>query len=150
MICLVPFDEDSQVTPLPCDIRHYFHTACIEQWLMVNAMCPLCKTPVTLEEISRVAEMYQRKLVQHEKCCSDHSSHKHKSRQNYAANHSGSTSSYKTGSQLSKDCTSHQMAGSCVLNQTLLSDNRADLRVHSDLEMTMQPNRASKTLIPRS
>ena len=30
LICLVNFDEDSMVTPLPCDIRHYFHTACIE------------------------------------------------------------------------------------------------------------------------
>ena len=36
MICLVNFDEDSLVTPLPCDIRHYFHTDCIEQWLMIN------------------------------------------------------------------------------------------------------------------
>ena len=48
MICLVDFDEDSLVTPLPCDIRHYFHTTCIEQWLMVNASCPLCKSPVTI------------------------------------------------------------------------------------------------------
>ena len=30
MICLVNFTEESLVTPLPCDIRHYFHTACIE------------------------------------------------------------------------------------------------------------------------
>ena len=71
MICLVNFDEDALVTPLPCDIRHYFHTACIEQWLLINASCPLCKTSVTLEEIDRVAQMYQRKLNQHEKCCSD-------------------------------------------------------------------------------
>ena len=62
LICLVTFDEESMVTPLPCDIRHYFHTTCIEQWLMVNASCPLCKSRVTLEEINRVAQMYQSKL----------------------------------------------------------------------------------------
>ena len=56
-------DEESMVTPLPCDIRHYFHTACIEQWLMINASCPLCKSAVTPEEIERVAIMYRKKLV---------------------------------------------------------------------------------------
>ena len=55
MICLLNFDEDSLVTPLPCDIRHYFHTTCIEQWLAINASCPLCKSPVTIQEIERVA-----------------------------------------------------------------------------------------------
>mmetsp|Transcript_11579 Transcript_11579/g.15676 ORF Transcript_11579/g.15676 Transcript_11579/m.15676 type:complete len:121 (+) Transcript_11579:638-1000(+) len=54
MICLVNFDEDALVTPLPCDIRHYFHTGCIEQWLVLNPSCPLCKSPVTVEEIERV------------------------------------------------------------------------------------------------
>ena len=55
LICLINFDENSLVTPLPCDIRHYFHTQCIEQWLIINARCPLCKSAVTLQEIERVA-----------------------------------------------------------------------------------------------
>lgn len=58
------FYEDSMVTPLPCDIRHYFHTECIEEWLSYNKCCPLCKTPVTLEEIERVAKMYALKIQQ--------------------------------------------------------------------------------------
>jgi hypothetical protein len=29
VICLEDFKEDSEVTPLPCDMRHYFHTECI-------------------------------------------------------------------------------------------------------------------------
>ena len=62
MICLINFNEDSLVTPLPCDIRHYFHTDCIEQWLMINSSCPLCKAVVTTEEIERVADMYMLKL----------------------------------------------------------------------------------------
>ena len=62
MICLLNFTEDDMVTPLPCDIRHYYHTKCIEEWLLINACCPLCKTEVTQEEIARVASLYQRKL----------------------------------------------------------------------------------------
>ena len=73
MICLVNFDEDSMVTPLPCDIRHYFHTNCIEQWLEINPLCPLCKSPVTPEEIERVASLYQKMLDHHDFCCSEHS-----------------------------------------------------------------------------
>lgn len=73
MICLVNFDEDSIVTPLPCDIRHYYHTNCIEQWLLINACCPLCKTEVTMAEIERVAKLYHRKLEQHSRCCSNKS-----------------------------------------------------------------------------
>lgn len=31
-ICLMSFGDNDDVTPLPCDIRHYFHTSCIEDW----------------------------------------------------------------------------------------------------------------------
>ena len=110
MICLINFDEDSLVTPLPCDIRHYFHTGCIEQWLVINAMCPLCKTPVTVEEIDRVAQMYKRKLDQHEKCCSEHNS---------KAGGGRETSSYD-----SRDLNNSQFkSGSNYYNKTLLGIN---------------------------
>ena len=58
-ICLVDYDEDCQVTPLPCDIRHYYHTECIELWLATKTVCPLCQTPVTPEAIEEVAQKYQ-------------------------------------------------------------------------------------------
>lgn len=32
IICMEKFDDNSQVTPLPCDVRHYFHTHCIQDW----------------------------------------------------------------------------------------------------------------------
>lgn len=32
-ICLGSFESNELVTPLSCDIRHYFHSACIEEWM---------------------------------------------------------------------------------------------------------------------
>lgn len=32
VICLLAFSDTDTVTPLPCDKRHYFHSACIEEW----------------------------------------------------------------------------------------------------------------------
>lgn len=43
-----PNDETIQ---LPCDHRHFFHADCIENWLKKNNSCPMCKKPVTMEDI---------------------------------------------------------------------------------------------------
>ena len=48
-ICLLDFEESDHVTPLPCDSRHYFHTACIKQWANQKLHCPLCQQPFTRE-----------------------------------------------------------------------------------------------------
>ena len=165
MICLIDFDEDSLVTPLPCDIRHYFHTTCIEQWLMVNASCPLCKSPVTLQEIERVAQMYQHKLNLHDKCCSEHNfSEKSEKNQNFV--NEALSSSYKSGTA-SKTCPSHYAVGSHFYNQTLLnsgdenSESRRSTGSHrlintrsakmarldsGQLEMSMQPSSQLKVI----
>ncbi|KAJ8598454.1 hypothetical protein CTAYLR_006857 [Chrysophaeum taylorii] len=39
-ICRVEFEPDDQLRILPC--RHAEHAECIEQWLLLNRMCPLC------------------------------------------------------------------------------------------------------------
>ena len=55
-ICFVEFEQDAQITPLSCDIKHYFHTECIEQWIKVKNECPLCRAeirPRDLEEFQR-------------------------------------------------------------------------------------------------
>ena len=41
------------ITPLPCDVRHYFHTECIENWYNQQGReyCPLCKEEFTLEQV---------------------------------------------------------------------------------------------------
>ena len=51
VICLGEYDRDSMVTVLPCDVRHYFHANCIEEWSSRNNTCPLCKAPFTIESI---------------------------------------------------------------------------------------------------
>ena len=53
VICSVEFNAEAQVTPLPCNVNHYFHTACISKWLETNQNCPLCRQAVTVEELER-------------------------------------------------------------------------------------------------
>ena len=42
VICQKEFEPDDEVTPLPCNERHYFHTVCIDNWLQDNLKCPIC------------------------------------------------------------------------------------------------------------
>lgn len=58
-ICLGPFEEDTLVTPLSCDIRHCFHSQCIERWMELKNECPLCKKhidPKSLMEFNKQLE----------------------------------------------------------------------------------------------
>lgn len=32
-ICYEEYKGDDDVTPLSCDPKHYYHTACIERWI---------------------------------------------------------------------------------------------------------------------
>mmetsp|Transcript_23165 Transcript_23165/g.16472 ORF Transcript_23165/g.16472 Transcript_23165/m.16472 type:complete len:99 (+) Transcript_23165:1060-1356(+) len=45
-ICMLEFEDDSEVTPLSCDIRHFFHYECIEPWMKVKNECPMCREVV--------------------------------------------------------------------------------------------------------
>ncbi|KAI4372366.1 hypothetical protein MLD38_010607 [Melastoma candidum] len=40
-ICLCAYEEGSELRQLPCG--HHFHSNCIDKWLFINAICPLCK-----------------------------------------------------------------------------------------------------------
>lgn len=42
-ICLEGFVEHENVTNLPCDLKHCFHTECIKKWLEKQNSCPLCQ-----------------------------------------------------------------------------------------------------------
>ena len=55
-ICMETFKEgQDHISPLLCDERHYFHSDCIEEWLVKKNECPLCKvqqTPKSMREFS--------------------------------------------------------------------------------------------------
>ncbi|KAL7492881.1 hypothetical protein ACHAWT_003988 [Skeletonema menzelii] len=44
-ICLEDFERGERRKCLPC--LHGFHEKCIDQWLSLNGVCPVCKTPVS-------------------------------------------------------------------------------------------------------
>ena len=50
---MVEYEPDDEITPLPCDTRHIFHTKCIKDWLKNNNSCPLCKKPITEDDLNR-------------------------------------------------------------------------------------------------
>jgi len=46
-ICWADFRDNEEVTPLLCDDRHLFHTACIELWIRKgHNTCPLCRKQI--------------------------------------------------------------------------------------------------------
>ncbi|ETN98342.1 ring finger protein [Reticulomyxa filosa] len=47
-ICLESFKEGEEIRRLPC--LHIFHTAEIDEWLLRNHLCPICRTPIEQNE----------------------------------------------------------------------------------------------------
>ncbi|OAY65221.1 E3 ubiquitin-protein ligase RNF13, partial [Ananas comosus] len=43
-ICLGMYVENDELRELPCS--HCFHKECVDKWLKINALCPLCKSEV--------------------------------------------------------------------------------------------------------
>jgi hypothetical protein len=43
-ICLCDYEDGEEVRLLPCG--HTFHSPCIDAWLQINSICPLCKVNV--------------------------------------------------------------------------------------------------------
>lgn len=43
-ICLSLFEIDNEVRRLPC--MHLFHTECVDQWLVTNKHCPICRVDI--------------------------------------------------------------------------------------------------------
>ena len=44
-ICLSEYEQDDEIRRMPtCD--HAFHAACIDEWLLLNASCPVCRQPL--------------------------------------------------------------------------------------------------------
>lgn len=47
-VCLADFEEGEQLRRLPC--THHFHIDCVDQWLVINKTCPICRKPITEPE----------------------------------------------------------------------------------------------------
>jgi len=45
-ICLSSYVPGEMLRELPCDSRHHFHQACVDDWLKLNATCPVCRSRV--------------------------------------------------------------------------------------------------------
>lgn len=50
-ICMEPFTHNENLVLLDC--RHLYHPPCIENAIMYNPQCPLCKTPIECSSIRR-------------------------------------------------------------------------------------------------
>jgi len=43
-ICLCDYEISEHIRFLPC--HHHFHAGCVDQWLLTNKACPLCKQEI--------------------------------------------------------------------------------------------------------
>ena len=57
IICMCEYEPNDEIIELPCDRRHFFHAGCIENWLKKNNSCPMCKKPITMEDIKNQKKM---------------------------------------------------------------------------------------------
>ncbi|KQJ91217.1 E3 ubiquitin ligase BIG BROTHER-related [Brachypodium distachyon] len=48
VICRVEFEEGESLVALPC--KHSYHPDCINQWLQINKVCPMCSAEVSTSE----------------------------------------------------------------------------------------------------
>eukprot|EP00347_Sterkiella_histriomuscorum_P014851 403359283 len=55
-ICLGDLQENEIVTPLPCDMRHVYHSDCIIDWFKQNNSCPLCKAEVSKSGMKQIKQ----------------------------------------------------------------------------------------------
>ncbi|XP_052171177.1 E3 ubiquitin-protein ligase At1g12760-like [Diospyros lotus] len=49
-ICLAKYANNDELRELPCS--HLFHKECVDKWLKINALCPLCKSDVGESNVS--------------------------------------------------------------------------------------------------
>lgn len=43
-VCLEEFEENDECRLLPC--QHAYHKPCIDHWLSINKICPVCRTEI--------------------------------------------------------------------------------------------------------
>lgn len=48
VICRVEFEDGESLIALPC--KHSYHPECINQWLQINKVCPMCSAEVSTSD----------------------------------------------------------------------------------------------------
>ena len=51
VICRVEFEEGESLVALPC--KHSYHSECINQWLQLNKVSPMCSAEVPTSQDTR-------------------------------------------------------------------------------------------------
>ncbi|CAO2150471.1 unnamed protein product [Urochloa humidicola] len=54
-VCLGELAEDGEALKMLMPCKHYFHAACVDQWLRKRATCPICRAPTAKPKKNPVA-----------------------------------------------------------------------------------------------
>jgi hypothetical protein len=50
IICWNEYTDHDDIVKLRCNEKHFFHSACIENWIKTgNNSCPMCREPINRE-----------------------------------------------------------------------------------------------------
>ena len=66
---MVEFGPNQEVTPLPCSVKHYFHTECITEWIKTKPECPICRATLSEDKLATFAtkvEVLLKEEAEHE------------------------------------------------------------------------------------
>lgn len=58
-ICLARYVDNDDLRLLPCG--HFFHKDCVDKWLKINALCPLCKAEIEVVSTTAPANGFGRR-----------------------------------------------------------------------------------------
>ncbi|PUZ64260.1 hypothetical protein GQ55_3G130100 [Panicum hallii var. hallii] len=58
-ICLARYVDNDELRLLPCG--HFFHKDCVDKWLKINALCPLCKAELDVVSMTAPAMGFGRR-----------------------------------------------------------------------------------------
>ncbi|KAM0057914.1 putative transcription factor C2H2 family [Helianthus debilis subsp. tardiflorus] len=50
-VCLSEFEESDKCLVLP-NCKHCFHSGCIQMWFSNHSTCPLCRSPVVIDQVT--------------------------------------------------------------------------------------------------